>query len=129
VVSGQGFIQYLSNVSLQAWVEQQWVPLLGYTPEILHLTKGWLGFICKSPEDLSTLLESRWVMGGNNLMLKRWRVAFDPTTSISDAPSVGAFTGLTHPPLERGSTHGDRESLGSFISVDSHNLTPRLERL
>jgi hypothetical protein len=77
-----GRISYnnLCKVSLPVWVEKTWAPILGYVPEILFLTKGWLGFICKSLEDLTLLLDNRWVIGGSSLMLKRWRVAFDPTT-------------------------------------------------
>jgi hypothetical protein len=70
----------LCKVSLPVWVEQTWFPLLGYAPEVLFLTKGWFGFIFKSSDDLTQLLGKRWVIGGNNLMLKRWRVTFDPTT-------------------------------------------------
>jgi hypothetical protein len=70
----------LCKVSLLVWVEKTWVPLLGYVPEILYLTKGWFGFIFKSLDNLSQLLGNRWVIGGSSLMLKRWRVSFDPTT-------------------------------------------------
>jgi hypothetical protein len=32
------------------------------------------------PEDASLLLSKFWVLGGSNLMLKRWWVAFNPVT-------------------------------------------------
>jgi hypothetical protein len=67
---------------LPAWMERVWVPVLGYNPELIYLTKGWLGFICRSPEDVELLLKSRWVNGGSSLMLKKWRVAFDPETEF-----------------------------------------------
>jgi len=77
---GRVSYNYLSKVPILVWVEQHWAPILGYAPEILYLTKGWLGFIFKDPEDLTLLLETRWVIGGSSLMLKQSRVAFHPTT-------------------------------------------------
>jgi hypothetical protein len=47
---------YLENRSIEEWMVSSWKPILGYVPEVLYLTKGWLGFICKSPEDASLLL-------------------------------------------------------------------------
>jgi hypothetical protein len=70
----------LCKESLHVWVEQVWSSLLGYTPEVLYLSKGWFGFLCKSPEDILLLLENMWVNGGSSLMLKRWQVAFDPVS-------------------------------------------------
>jgi hypothetical protein len=66
--------------SLLEWVSVTWDPLLGYTPEVMTLSRGWFGFIFKSPEDTLEVLGKLWVINGDNLMLKRWRVSFDPTT-------------------------------------------------
>jgi hypothetical protein len=77
-VVGRFAYSYLSKVNIIVWVKEQWAPLLGYSPDILHLTKGWMGFLCKTPEDVSRLLEKPWINGGSSLLLKRWRVAFDP---------------------------------------------------
>jgi hypothetical protein len=91
----------LCKEKLLVWVEQVWVPILGYTPEIIYLTKGWLGFICKSPEDAKLLLENRWVNGGSSLMLKKWRVAFDPVTEFfSLRKFLDTFTWAPLIPLE-----------------------------
>ena len=67
-------------MSLPIWVEQAWRPLLGYAPEVLFLTKGWIGIICNFPEDTLLLLARRWVIGGGSLMIKHWWLAFDPVT-------------------------------------------------
>jgi hypothetical protein len=77
-----GRISYksLSTHPLEDWIKLHWYPLLGYSPEVLYLKKGWLGFNCKSPEDASLLLNTLWVFGGSSLMLKRWRMAFNPDT-------------------------------------------------
>jgi hypothetical protein len=71
---------YLADRPISDWVLQNWAPILGYAPKILYLTKGWMGFICKSSEDVSLLLNKFWVLGRSSLMLKRRRVAFDPLT-------------------------------------------------
>jgi hypothetical protein len=36
---------YLEQEPFQAWMEKYWVPTLGYSPKVLYLVKGWLGFI------------------------------------------------------------------------------------
>jgi hypothetical protein len=71
---------YLSKGLVSTWIETNWVPILSYMLEVLFLTKGWLEFICKTTEDATILLSSLSVYGGSILMLKRWQVAFDPTT-------------------------------------------------
>jgi len=68
---------HITNSSVQGWITQFWAPLLGYESEMLCLTKGWFGFICKTPEYAELLLNSLWVIWRSTLMLKRWRVAFD----------------------------------------------------
>jgi hypothetical protein len=50
----------LSSQPLEEWIKSSWLPLLGYTLEVLFLKKGWLCFICKSPDDASLLLSSFW---------------------------------------------------------------------
>jgi hypothetical protein len=62
----------LLQVPLEYWVEITWKPLLGYSPEIFYLARGWFGFKCRNLEDASLILESRWVVDGGSLMLKSW---------------------------------------------------------
>jgi len=75
-----GHVSYksLSKGSLEDWIKHQWVSILGYFPELTYLTKGWLGIMCNIPEDATLLLSSLWVFRGSNLMLKCWRIAFNP---------------------------------------------------
>ena len=75
-----GRISYkiLSTHPLEDWITLHWYPLLGYFPEVLYLKKGWLGFVCRELDDATQILSSFWVFGGNNLMLKRWWINFDP---------------------------------------------------
>jgi hypothetical protein len=46
----------------------------------ITLSKGWMGFIFKSLEDSTLILNKFWSYGGGSLMLKRWRVGFNPET-------------------------------------------------
>jgi hypothetical protein len=59
-------------------MEKMWCPILGYMPEVIFLAKEWLGFICRTPEDTIILMASWWLFGASSIMLKRWRVSFDP---------------------------------------------------
>jgi hypothetical protein len=102
VWSGREIDLFLLGICpVEEWMVNKWKPILGYVPEILYLTKGWMGFICKSPEDASLLLNNFWVLGGNNLMLKRWRVAFDPQTEhFQHQALMGVITGPSYSFLE-----------------------------
>ena len=69
---------------VEDWVATCWKPLLGYLPKIHLLQHGWLGFIFKTPED-SALIQGRfWAFGGGSLMLKRWRLGFNPSSEFFD---------------------------------------------
>jgi hypothetical protein len=70
----------LCKLPITDWVNLTWKPILGYTPEVVFLNNGWLGFLCKSPEDSVILLEQKWMLSGSSLMLKRWHLAFNPET-------------------------------------------------
>jgi hypothetical protein len=65
---------------LDEWVLRSWEPLLGYSPEVLSLPRGWMGFVFKSPEDSELVLNKFWSYDGGSMMLKRWRISFNPVT-------------------------------------------------
>jgi hypothetical protein len=69
----------LCKTDIDVWVQSTWLPLLDYSPKISYLTHGWLGFQLSSPEDSSLLLNGHWLFDGGSLMLKRWRISFNPT--------------------------------------------------
>ena len=99
------------------------MPLLRYAPELLYLTKGWMGFICKILEDVSLLLNKLWVLGGNSLMLKQWRVAFDPSTENFQYRHLWVLLlGLPIHFWNEGALKAIREALGRFISLDKMTL-------
>jgi hypothetical protein len=77
---GRFTYENLQKDTLSVWLEKAWKPLLGYVPELFPLTKGWLGFLCRYPEDVALLLSKRWLNGRSSLMVKRWSVAFNPET-------------------------------------------------
>jgi hypothetical protein len=115
---------HLADSSVQGWITQFWAPLLGYEPEMLCLTKGWFGFICKTPEDAELLLNSFWVIGRSTLMLKRWRVAFDPRTEYFHYRHLWVLlSGLL--PLHlwnEGAMRAIGDALGRYITLDSSTL-------
>jgi hypothetical protein len=78
---------HLCSEKTPAWSERTWSPVLGYSPELLHLSKGWWGVICRSPEDVETLLTNRWMNGGIvALCLKNgeWLSTLRHSTSLFD---------------------------------------------
>jgi hypothetical protein len=75
-----GRLSYRSRCSssITDWVRMYWYPLLGYEPQVLYLPRGWFGFKFNSVEDTSLILEKLWSFDEGSLMLKRWRINFDP---------------------------------------------------
>jgi hypothetical protein len=77
-----GRLAYQSRCSstIDEWVQRFWKPLLGYTPEILSLSRGWMGFMFKNPKDSETVISKFWSFDGGSLMIKMWRLSFNPET-------------------------------------------------
>jgi hypothetical protein len=76
-------------MSLEDWVSVHWKPLLGYNSVVFYLTKGWFGFQFKRIEDTELILGRAWTYDGGSLMIKRWRVSFDPHMIISGSITYG----------------------------------------
>jgi hypothetical protein len=120
---GRLYYSYLADKLVSDWVLQNWVPILGYASEILYLTKGWMGFIYKTPEDVTLLLNRFWVMGRSSLMLKRWRVAFDQLTEHFQHNHLWVLLpGLPLHFWNEGALKDVGNALGQFISLDNSIL-------
>jgi len=55
---GRFAYQSLSVEKLTVWLKQIWVTAIGYVLNMYSLSKGWIGFLCRSPKDAATLLNS-----------------------------------------------------------------------
>jgi hypothetical protein len=120
---GQISYKILSTLPLEDWIKLNWLPLLGYSPEVLYLKKAWLGFHCNSPEDETLLLSSLWAFDGSSLMLKRWRLAFNPDTDFFQLRHVWVLLpGLPLQLWNEGALRAIGDSLGKFIALDSKSL-------
>ena len=74
-----GRLSYRSrcSTSLIDWVNMHWIPILGYEPEVLYMSKGWFTFKFHSLEDTTKIMEKLWSFDEGNMMLKRWSISFD----------------------------------------------------
>jgi hypothetical protein len=80
--------------------------------------------MCRSLEDVSLLMSSLWVFGGSSLMLKRWRVSFDPTTEHFQYRHLWVLLpGLPVHLWNEGALWAIGDTLGKFISLESKLLT------
>jgi hypothetical protein len=114
----------LCSQTLDNWISTTWMPLLGYSPEVLYLKRGWFGFHCRTPEDATLLLSSYWVIDGSSLMLKRWRLAFSPEKDYFLLRHLWVL--LPGLPLHFWNEEALRaigDSLGKFITLDSKSLS------
>jgi len=59
-----------SGPFLEDWVHLTWALLLGYTPEVVTLTRGWFFFLFKTLEDSEKVLSRNWIVKEGILMLK-----------------------------------------------------------
>jgi hypothetical protein len=122
-----------NNLSMEifyVWIEQVWVPVLGYLPEVIFLTKGWIGIIFAILEDAELLLSRKWVNKNNSLMLKRLRLAFNPQTEYFSVRNIWVM--LPGIPLylwNEGALTAIRNNLGNFIMVDKNNLESKNRKI
>ena len=63
---------------IHGWVEEVCKPLLGYTPIVYTLVKGWHCFFLNSSKDVAVLMERVWNYINGSIMLKRWTHLFNP---------------------------------------------------
>jgi hypothetical protein len=127
---GRFSYKQFNNIHLVDWINLHWLPLLGYSPEVIYLKKGWYGFICKSPEDVSLLLSNLWVSGGSSLMLKRWRMAFNPDTDYFQHRHLWVLLpGLPLFLWNEGALKAIGDSLGTFIVVDPQSLSGPVRKM
>jgi hypothetical protein len=121
---GRVSYHYLMQEPIQEWMEKTWSPILGYTPLLTFLEKGWLGFLCRTPEDTETLLSTRWTFGASSIMLKRWRLSFDPHSEYFSKRHLWVLLpGLPLQFWNEGALRAIGDSLGTFITVDRSALT------
>jgi hypothetical protein len=112
---------YVENFTV--WLERIWVPVIGYLPEIIFLTKGWVGIICASPEDVELLLSRKWINGKSSLLLKRWRLDFNPEIEYFSVRHIWVLLpGLPMYLWNEGALTSIGNSQGNFIIVYLKNL-------
>jgi hypothetical protein len=83
------------------------------------LTQGWYGFRFINPKDTIPILENLWVLDGNSVMLKRWRVNFDPAREYFHLQHMWVLLhGLPLQLWNKRALEVIGNELGRFISVD-----------
>jgi hypothetical protein len=69
--SGRAFqLLGISKYDIGWCIEENWKPLLGYSPETLVLVHGWFFFHFRKAEDVERILERVWLCGSGSLMVK-----------------------------------------------------------
>jgi hypothetical protein len=61
----------LSKLDITWWVEENWKPLLGYSPDVLALVREWFCFQLRAATDVERILERVWLCGSRSIMV-RW---------------------------------------------------------
>jgi hypothetical protein len=56
--------------ALSGWIENQWKPLLGYTPKAHLMSRGWILFLFQSNEDSESIHKREWSWGPLGLSIK-----------------------------------------------------------
>jgi hypothetical protein len=122
--------RHLCRIELADWVHSIGNPLLGYSPEISYLPRGWYSFNFATAEDALLILERLWVFDRATLMMKHWRVSFDPQQDYFRHRHTWVL--LPSLPLHLSNTKALQaigNSLGRFISVDSVALAAPVKRV
>jgi hypothetical protein len=115
---------------LPIWANRVWSSMLGYSPELVQLPKGWWGIICRSLDDVDLLLARRWLNGDSSFMLKKWRVSFNQETKYFMFRHLWILLlGLPLHMWNEGALKDIGDALDSFISVDKGLLTSPVRKV
>jgi len=101
------------------WVEMNWLPLLGYVPEVVTLKGGWFAFKFRLEEHLAQVMKRNWNIFNLPLLLKPWHPLFDANSERVD--SVPLWVRLPGLPLQYWKPHHLREIgniIGNFLEAD-----------
>jgi hypothetical protein len=60
------------------WVNNEWNSYLGYCAGFITFMKGWVCFQFMKDNDLHKVLDRFWMLGKGSLVLKKWKVDFNP---------------------------------------------------
>jgi hypothetical protein len=83
------------------------------------LTKGWNGFRSRKSEDAIPLLGKLWVIDGSSLIIKRWRVGFDPSREYFHIRYLWVLLlGLPFQLWNKRALEALGNNMGRFIAVD-----------
>ena len=66
------------------WVEEHWKGLLGYSPVVVMLNRGWFAFNFFKEEDLRRVLNKNWHLNHSPMLLKPWHPLFDASRERVD---------------------------------------------
>jgi len=109
--------------TLTDWMQCNWEPVLGYSPEVMTLLRGWIGFVFKSPEDSMRIIERFWGYGGGILMSRRWCISFDPSTKYFSFRHLWVLLlGLPLQMWNAKALEAIGNALGHFINIDEKSL-------
>jgi hypothetical protein len=108
-----------SNLPFNEWMQITWVPLIGYSPKLLTLPRGWFGLVFRNLEDSTFILDRFWEFEGGSIMLKHWRTRFDPATEYFSFRHVWVLLpGLSLQLWNKKSLEAIGNMLGRFLKVD-----------
>ena len=78
-----GRLEYikLTGPEMKTWMQQNWEPIIGYTPRFSVLMKGWFCFHFISEAAVEQILKKFWTIQRGSLVLEHWYMAFDPVSA------------------------------------------------
>ena len=65
------------SAALKNWMEDNWKPVLGYTPSFHVLPRGWFMLKVSKEEERTLLLQKSCSWGPSGLILKKWHIDFN----------------------------------------------------
>ena len=66
------------------WVDENWREILGYTPEVDMLLRGWFAVVVKTEDDMRLILNKNWHLNHSPVLLKPWHPLFDASRERFD---------------------------------------------
>jgi hypothetical protein len=81
---GRASGRFFAHKTIVSWAESAWKEDLGYTPEVIELSRNWFAFKFNRSEDTNWVLGRNWSINSSPLLLKPWSPLFDATKERMD---------------------------------------------
>jgi len=129
-IVGKVIGRFFARRTMVSWVDRFWKEVVGYSPVVDLLTRGWFAVTFAKEEDLPKILNRSWSLDHSPVLLKKWHPLFD--ASIERVDIIPIWVRMPALPLQYWSEfhlRGIGNMLGTCLEVDLSFLKTHIKQV